>query len=229
MKRPLQELPSAGAQYCRPQDHRAWMTWLLTGSILAVWVWQLLGSRRGIDVVGTKLAFGPETMAAHHYWTLLIYAWAHALPLPRQPAYLGFHLVTNVFPLFCLGPALERWRGPWWFLALYLGGAVTSALVWSACGGTGGMIGASGAIFALFTAAGVLGVQLRKVDFVFFTLSIRLNLRVAALVLCGVEAAQMLMHQFPNVAHVAHLGGGLFGAFFALLARRVPEREKTGV
>jgi membrane associated rhomboid family serine protease len=198
---------------------RAWMTWFLTGSILAVYVVQLLGVRGGRDVVGSELAFSPEALAADRYWTLLTYAWAHAIPLPSQPAYLGLHLVSNVFPLFCLGPALERWRGPWVFLALYVGGALFSALVWYACGGAGAMIGASGAVFALFTAAGMLGIHLRRVDFVFFTLPLYLNLRLAAWVLCGVELVQMVIPGLPEVAHVAHLGGGLFGVLFVRVAR----------
>jgi succinate dehydrogenase hydrophobic anchor subunit len=50
---------------------RPWMTWLLTGSILAVYVVQLLYMRHGVDTVGTALAFGPEALARHRYWTLL--------------------------------------------------------------------------------------------------------------------------------------------------------------
>jgi len=200
---------------------RAWMTWLLTGSILAVYVAQLAGQRNGVDVIGTRLAFSPQAVAQHRYGTLLTYAWAHAIPLPHQPAYLGLHLVSNVFPLFCVGSALERWRGPWWFLALYLGGAIFSALTWWACGGRGAMIGASGAVFGLITAAGLLGLHLRRVDFALFVLPLRLDLRRAALVLCGLEAVQMAVPGLKEVAHVAHLGGGLFGVLFVLLVRAV--------
>jgi membrane associated rhomboid family serine protease len=203
------------------QPPRAWMTWFLTGSILAVYVWQLLASRHGFDVVGTELAFSPQAFATHRSWTLLTYAWAHAIPSPHQPAYLGLHLISNVFPLFCVGPAVERWRGPWWFLALYLGGAAFSALTWYVCAGNGAMIGASGAIFALFTAGGMLGIQLRRVDFAFFTLPLHLSLRAAAWVLCGLEAVQMVIPGLPEVAHAAHLGGALFGVLFVLVVRRL--------
>jgi membrane associated rhomboid family serine protease len=212
-----------------PPSHRpprAWMTWFLTGSILAVYVWQLLAARHGVDVVGTELAFSPQTFATHRPWTLFTYAWAHAIPSPHQPAYLGLHLISNVFPLFCVGPAVERWRGPWWFLALYLGGAVFSALTWYVCAGNGAMIGASGAVFALFTAGGMLGIQLRRVDFAFFTLPLHLSLRAAAWVLCGLEAAQMVIPGLPEVAHAAHLGGALFGVLFVLAARGLAARAR---
>lgn len=202
------------------------MTWLLTGSILAVYVWQLLAARPGEDVIGSRMAVSPQALAEHRYWTLVTYAWAHAIPLPHQPVFLLLHLVSNVFPLFCIGPALERWRGPWVFLALYLGGAVASALAWYAFDGSGAMIGASGAVFALFTAAGVLEIHLRRVDFIFFSISFRLNLRLAAWVLCGFELVQMIIPGLPEVAHIAHLGGALFGVVFVLLARGIFETSR---
>lgn len=199
-----------------------WMTWLLTGSILTVYVVQLLGVRHNFDTVGTALAFGPETMARHRYWTLLTYAWAHAMPLRGMPIYAGFHLLSNVAPLFCIGPALERRRGPWWVLLVFAGGAISSALTWYAWrpGFDAAMIGASGSLFALIAAGGVLGIQLWRVDLVFFQLPLRLSLRLAAVVLCLVEAAQMFFHGLPDVAHVAHLGGALFGVVAALFSSR---------
>ncbi len=198
---------------------RPWMTWVITMSILGVYVAQLLGMRHHVDVVGSALAVGPEALARHRYWTLLTSAWAHAVPDRALPAYAGFHLVTNIVPLFCVAPALERRCGPWWLLVLFCGGAVASALAWLAGhpGPGEAMIGASGAVFALIAAGGVLRVQLWRADFVFFQLPLRLDLRPAAVVLCALEAAQMLWRGLPDVAHVAHLGGALFGAVFALV------------
>jgi len=201
---------------------RPWMTWLLTGSILAVYVAQLFGMRHGFDTVGTRLSVGPETLAAHRYWTLLTYAWAHAVPSRTLPIYAGFHLVTNIVPFFCVAPALERRCGPWWLLALFCGGAISSALAWNAWHPrpNDAMIGASGALFALIAAGGVLDLRLWRADFVFFQLPLRLDLRTAAIVLCAFEAVQMLFRGLPDVAHVAHLGGALFGFCFALISPR---------
>ncbi len=202
------------------------MTWVITMSILAVYVAQLFGLRHQVDTVGDALAVGPQALAQHRYGTLLTYAWAHAVAVRRMPFYAGFHLVTNVVPLFCVAPALERRRGPWWLLLLFCGGAIASALAWLAWHPPpdDAMIGASGAVFALIAAGGVLGLQLERADFVFFQLPLRLDLRWAAVVLCALEAAQLLWRGLPDVAHIAHLGGALFGAVFALLwpaAKRV--------
>jgi len=201
---------------------RPWMTWLLTGSILAVYVAQVLGMRHGFDTVGTRLSVGPETLAQHRYWTLLTYAWAHAVPSRTLPIYAGFHLATNIVPFFCIAPTLERRLGPWSLLALFCGGAICSALAWNAWHPRPGdaMIGASGALFALIAAGGVLGLRLWRADFVLFQLPLRLDLRVAAIVLCAFEAVQMLFRGLPDVAHIAHLGGALFGFCFALISPR---------
>jgi membrane associated rhomboid family serine protease len=201
---------------------RPWMTWVITMSILCVYVAQLFGMRHQADVVGSALAVGPEALFEHRYWTLLTYAWAHAVPNRTLPVYAGFHLVTNIVPLFCVAPALERRRGPWWLLTLFCGGAVASAWTWLAGhpGPGEAMIGASGAIFALIAAGGVLRIRLGRADFVFFQLPLRLDLRWATVVLCALEAAQMFWRGLPDVAHAAHLGGALFGAAFALVLRR---------
>jgi len=219
------EHPSSYADFIgRDGRHpaRPWMTWLLTGSILAVYVAQLLGMRHGFDAVGTALSFGPGRLARHRYWTLLTYAWAHAVPSRTLPIYAGFHLVTNIVPFFCIAPSLERRRGPWWLLALFCGGAISSALAWDAWHPRPGdaMIGASGALFAIIVAGGVLGVRLWRADFIVVQLPLRLDLRLAAVVLCAFEAVQMLFRGMPDVAHVAHLGGALFGFCFALISPR---------
>jgi membrane associated rhomboid family serine protease len=216
---PFSQAEFAGVLGASPR--RPWMTWLVTGSILAVYLAQLVGARHNVDLLGNALAVGPAAVAHHRWSTLLTYAWAHAMPIRAMPPYAGFHLAINIVPLFCIAPALERRRGPWWLLILYAGGAVASAFAWLASHPlpSDEMIGASGALFALIGAGGVLGVQIWRADFVFYQLPLRLDLRFAAILLCALEALQMLGRGMPDVAHVAHLGGALFGAIFALATR----------
>ncbi len=197
------------------------MTWPLTGSILVIYLAQLVGARHNVDTLGNTLAVGPIAFAHHRWWTLLTYAWAHAMPIPAMPPYAGFHLAINIVPLFCVAPALERRLGPWWLLALFCGGAIAAALAWLASHPQPNdeMIGASGALFALIGAGGILRVQIWRADFAFFRLPLRLDLRFAALLLCAVEGLQLLAGGMREVAHVAHLGGALFGAVFALITQ----------
>ena len=163
-----------------PSAARAWVTWFLVGSTVAVWFWQLLGSRRGDDVVGNEA----RVQSPGHGRAPLLDA-AHLCLGPcasdvRASRLFWLHLATNMFPLFCLGPALERWRGPWRFLGLYLGGAVTSALVWYACGGNRTGSSAPAARFLPSSRRRACwALHAAESRFLFFTLSLRMSMRVA--------------------------------------------------
>lgn len=202
----------------------AWVTWSLVGSTVAVFVLQLIALHLdGDDVVGDALAFTPDAFADHRYWTLLTYAWAHA---PVALGVPGLHLVANMIPLICLGPALEEFLGPWRYLGLYLGGALAAGLVWFILNphADQGIIGASGAIFALIAAAGTAAPRARVMVYIFFVLPIRMSLRVLALTVCGVELAQILLGWMPEVAHSAHLGGAAFGFLYVVTTRYFSRR-----
>jgi membrane associated rhomboid family serine protease len=202
----------------------AWVTWFLVGSTVAVFLLQLAALHLyGDDVVGNTLAFTPEAFADHRYWTLLTYAWAHAVALFGDSSLFWLHIVANMIPLICLGPALEEFLGAWRYLGLYLGGAFAAGLVWFVLNPNSdqGIIGASGAIFALIAAAGAVAPRASVMVYVLFVLPIRMSLRVLALTACGVELAQILLGWMPEVAHSAHLGGAAFGYLYVVVNRRI--------
>jgi len=203
----------------------AWVTWFIVGSTVAVFLLQLREAHlHGEDVVGDVLAFSPQAMADHRYWTLLTYAWAHAVAMFGDSGLFWLHIVSNMIPLICLGPALEEMLGHGRYLGLYLGGAIASALVWyffnSGGGSDEGIIGASGAVFAIIAAIGTAVPRARVTVLLLYILPIRMSMRVLALTVCGVEAASVLFHWMPEIAHSAHLGGAAFGFFYVLAVRR---------
>lgn len=207
----------------------AWITWFLVGSTVAVFLLQLRDLHlKGDDVLGNTLAFSPQAWADHRYWTLLTYAWAHAVAMFGDSGLFWLHIVSNMIPLICLGPALEEILGHWRYLGLYLGGAVASALVWlffnslsnSSADADQGIIGASGAVFALIAAVGTAMPGVRVTVLLFYILPLRMSLRVLALTVCGVEAASILFGWMPEIAHSAHLGGAAFGFLYILAIRR---------
>lgn len=224
--------------YSHPEPDRPlrpWVTWLLLGSTIAVFLLQLEEAHRhhGTDVVGNALAFSPQAWAEHRYWTLLTYAWAHATFIFGSPGLFWLHIVANMIPLFCLGPALEDMLGHLRFLGLYLGGTVAAALVWfcfdhSAVDPDQSIIGASGAIFGLIAAAGTAAPRAQVVVYLLFVLPLRMNLGILAVAACGAELAQMIFGWLPQVAHSAHLGGAAFGFLYVATLklrarwRRVP-------
>jgi len=203
----------------------AWVTWMLVGSTVAVFLLQLLMLHvDGEDVIGNTLAFSPEAFAQHRYWTILTYAWAHAVDLFGL---FWLHIVANMVPLICLGPALEELLGHGRYLGLYLGGAVASVLFWFFFNpdADAGIIGASGAVFALIAGAGTAAPRARVVVYLFYVLPIRMSMRVLALAACGVELAQIIFGWMPEVAHSAHLGGAAFGFLYVLAIRLISRRS----
>jgi len=140
------------------------------------------------------------------------------------------HLLLNVYALFVLGPALERFLGRVRFLALYLigalGGSLGVVLLYELAVITRGAssdwfggfldwsstLGASGAIFALMGALLVLrkaiGIELTQIVIVF-----AVNVAFGFLV--------------PGIAWQAHLGGlGVGAAIAAVYSRtRRPEQQ----
>jgi membrane associated rhomboid family serine protease len=138
-----------------------------------------------------------------------------------------------MIPLICLGPALEEMLGHWRYLGLYLGGTVVSALVWLCfnsffnpdADSDQGIIGASGAVFALIAGIGTAAPHARVTVLLFYVLPLRMSMRVLALVVCGVEAASILFHWMPEIAHSAHLGGAAFGFLYVMVCRFFSRRS----
>ncbi len=125
-----------------------------------------------------------------------------------------FHLLTNMFALVTLGPALEAVLGRLRFLALYLlaaaGGSTLSFLV-SPPGTVG--VGASGAIFGLFAA--------------FYVIERRLGRETRpVLVLLAVNLA--ITFAVPRIDWRAHLGGLATGAVVALAFAYAPAGARRG-
>jgi membrane associated rhomboid family serine protease len=215
-----------------PAPPRPWVTWGIIGSTVAVFLLQLVCVHfYGEDTVGDALAFSPAAWSEHRYWTLLTYAWAHATVLFDDPGLFWLHIVANMVPLFCLGPALEEYLGHARFLGLYLGGAIAAALVWfvfnrTQTGPDAGIIGASGAVFAIITGAATVAPRARIVVFLFYVLPLRTNLLVLALVACAIELAQILFGWMTEVAHSAHLGGAVFGCLYVLASRWLLRRRR---
>ena len=209
--------------YVAPRRPIAWVTWAIVGSTVTVFLLQLLFLHLdGDDTLGDTLAFSPDAWANHRYWTLITYAWAHAVAMFGDSSLFWLHIVSNMIPLICLGPALEDMLGHWRFLGLYLGGAVAAALVWFALNASADepIIGASGAVFAVIAGIGTAAPGARVTVLLFYVVPLRMSMRWLAIVICGLEAAQALFHWMPDIAHSAHLGGATFGFVYVMICRR---------
>ena len=206
----------------------AWVTWILVGSTVAVFACQLLALHLyGYDAIGDTLAFSPQAWDEGRYWTLITYAWAHAVAIFGDPGLFWLHIFANMLPLICIGPALEDLLGRWRFLGLYLGGVLASVLVWFFFNlhAQDGVIGASGAVFALIAAAGTAAPNARVVVYLFLLVPIPMSLRVLAITACAIEVGLIVLHWMPEVAHSAHLGGAAFGFLYIMALRQILRRR----
>jgi membrane associated rhomboid family serine protease len=142
---------------------------------------------------------GFETSALPgRWWTALTYMFIHAS---------AWHLIANMYALYLFGPRLESQWGPrkftWFYLLCGLGGVTFQMLFIR----SGGLIGASAAVFGVMTASAMQWPD-DEVYFM-FVLPMRARTLVAGLfvfnLVMGVAATGD--NGGTNIAYLAHIGG----------------------
>jgi membrane associated rhomboid family serine protease len=163
---------------------------------VAVMFLQMTAFVSSADVVGW---FGFETSALPgRWWTALTYMFVHASV---------WHLLANMYALYLFGPRLESQWGArkftWFYLLCGLGGVTFQMLFIR----SGGLIGASAAVFGVMTATAMQWPD----DEVYFLFA--LPMRVRTLV-AGLFAFNLVMGVAAtgadggtNIAYLAHIGG----------------------
>jgi membrane associated rhomboid family serine protease len=156
------------------------------------------------EYVMYRLALWPLNSMLFQPWQLITYGFVHQ----------GFgHLFFNMFALFMFGSEIERVLGARRFLIYYLvsviGAALLQMLIMPLLGREyGPMVGASGGVFGVLLAFGMLFPQ-RRVMLLLPPIPMKAWVFVA---LYGViELAMGVFATQQGVAHFAHLGGMLAG------------------
>lgn len=150
------------------------------------------------------LALWPLQSGYFQIWQPLSYAFLHG----------SFnHLFFNMFAVWMFGTPLERAWGSQRFVSFYvacvLGAAVAQILVQQISGGIYPTIGASGGVFGLLLAYGVMWPE-NRLFLLFFPVPVKAKWFV--LIYGGAELLFGLTGTVPGIAHFAHLGGMVFGA-----------------
>jgi membrane associated rhomboid family serine protease len=192
---------------------------------VAVWLAQILLGALGLDLArgfggkGYGLGLVPDGVIHGGVWQLVTYAFLHN---PMNPV----HILFNMLMLWMFGGELERFWGGRAFLRYYLvcaaGGGVSATLLGLAVGGNDALtvtIGASGALFGLFVAFGVVFARRTVLFMLFFPM----QARTMALILVGLNFFYLLSQPGSGVSHVAHLGGAAAGYLFLKRAWRLGE------
>ena len=199
------------------------VTWLLginTGVYLLMELLPLL--RLGVVPVfiGYYCALTPVDVVHGQIWQLVTYSFLHA----------GFlHLFGNMLGLWMFGSAIESAWGTRRFLELYwigvVGAAVTTVAVsYSRILGNPATstIGASGGVFAILIAFGMLFGD-NEIMLIPFPFAMKAKYFVGILIVVTLAFA---MSGGGQVAYVAHLGGLLFGWLYT---RRGPKPALVNV
>jgi membrane associated rhomboid family serine protease len=168
------------------------------------------------------LQFSPRT-AFTRPWTFVSYMFVHGGLL---------HLVANMLMLFVFGTAVESRMGSRNFLAYYLFcgvGAAVFSLLLAGFMPIGAFVGASGAVLGVAVAFAMFWPD---AELIVFPIPVPIKARTLVI---GLVALDLLGSQFwPNdgIAHIAHLGGALFGYLFfrvQTLSRRSPAQPPRTV
>lgn len=154
--------------------------------------------------VSPGLALWPLESGYFQIWQPVSYSFLHG----------SFnHLFFNMLAVWMFGFPLEKtWgsqRYSTFYLACVVGAAVMQIVVQQFEGGLYPTIGASGGVFGLLLAYGVMWPN-NKMFLIFLPVPIKAKWFV--LIYGAVELLFGVTNTMPGVAHFAHLGGMLFGA-----------------
>lgn len=176
--------------------------WLLISNAAVFLLMWLGGARFQSDF--RILSLVPQTVV-HNYtlWQLFTYLFLHGDI---------WHLIFNMLSLWMFGSTLERDWGTREFLKYYficgVGAGICDVVVNVAMGNATRTIGASGAIYGLLLAFGVMYPnQTVLMNFMF-------PIRAKYLVMIYGAVALLTMRENSGISNVAHLGGMLFGLVY---------------
>jgi membrane associated rhomboid family serine protease len=150
---------------------------------------------------------GVEGIARGWFWQFATYAFLHGNFL---------HVFLNMIGLFFLGPELERYLGSRNFFTMFMFSAVIGGIGWLALTWPyeGICIGASGGVFGLIGAFAGLFPHRQLTLLVFFVLPVTMPAWLLAVLFGVMQLAYLLTPSESDIAHAAHLAGGVAGYLF---------------
>lgn len=180
-----------------------WANWLLIAANFAVYLMEV-GNFRSFFVDWALNSQRPEL---HQFIT---YAFKHSS---------AAHIIGNMLFLYIFGNNICDKLGNLAYLGFYLGGAIFAGVGYVAINQTGMVVGASGAVAAVTGA--YLALMPRSHITLFYWVFILMGLyELPSLWFIAIFFLQDVYFSFSrdsNVAHIAHVGGSIFGLLVGLL------------
>ncbi len=173
----------------------------------------------GMNLLGQKLGLVPiRVWKNFELWRLVTYIFLHG----------GFfHLFLNLFIFWMFGNELESFWGSKEFLKYITIGGIGAGLLHVLVSHNSfiPVIGASGVVFALLLAYG-LEFPERKI-YIYFLFPVKA--KYLAIILGAVEIFMIFSDRSSNIAHLAHLGGMVFGFFYLKLLKTKKTQTRSSV
>jgi len=204
---------------------------VLIGLNLAVWLLGqvILEKYVGIPFSRHLALFPGKVVLDGAVWQIVTYMFLHSMQVT--------HLVLNMLMLWFMGAELEQKWGRRYFLTYYFASGIGSAIIYTAgvwlyfwaTGSSQGLaipvVGASGAIFGLMLAYGILFGE----RVIHFMMIFPMKAKYFVMILAGIEIVSMLSGGMggDEVAHLAHLGGLASGYIALLVLTAWSRRQKS--
>ena len=167
-----------------------------------------------------------QTVLSGELWRFLTYLFLHGS---------FWHIFINLLMLGVFGREMEDVLGARRFAGLYVVSGVLAGAGWVLIsgGGYGFCIGASGAVFGVMGAFAAMFPARQITLLLLFIFPVTMTARTMAIGL-GVIALVSLMGDDGNIAHAAHLGGGVAGYLYGRYRHRhasgwVPPKKRDRV
>lgn len=190
--------------------------WVLMLTI-AVFVLQMIFDRYPQRAMSQGFGLSLHDLKQGYVWQLVTYMFLHR----------GFlHILLNMLVVYMFGRELERILGARRFVWLYLGSGIMGGLGWLLMSDGSYCIGASGGVFGLIGMFAALFPNRPITLLLFFLIPVTLKARTLALWLGVVSFG--LMFWGGNIAHSAHLAGGLAGYWFGHQLLRQARSGRNG-
>jgi membrane associated rhomboid family serine protease len=163
-----------------------------------VFLLQTITQLSGFTFLIDFFALNPAKVNQFHIYQLLTYAFLHGD---------FFHILFNMLTLWMFGSELESYWGRKNFLIFFLLGAISGGvLTWGVnfFWKQGIVVGASAGVFAVLIAYALIWPNREVLFMLIFPIKIKY-------VVFLIMVPMMFLYSGGNIAHMAHLGGGLFG------------------
>jgi membrane associated rhomboid family serine protease len=185
--------------------------WLILTNVAVFLAQNTLGGGGWPELLALQL---PEVFVRERWWQPFTYLFLHA----------GFwHIFFNMFTLWMFGCEVETALGTRRFVFYYLltgvGAGLCVAMLGQVFHERSLTVGASGAIFGVLVAYGVLFAERKLTLLIFFVIPVQMKAKTMVWFFAAVEFFSGVGNVFGSVSHVAHLSGLLVGYVYFLSTR----------